>query len=348
MSKRVFWLKPSRPTAPMPELQPHMPMVNLSKGVQTCAVLDLNVLNRFRDHLEAPPGERSPHLPEEIEEIKKILGIPGLFVAAGFALGEADESYLDELVQSYESFFAIELPTYADAPNAIPAGRDRQRSRKFKALPTDDRQFMSVAYLALLKVHEILVCEPSVSPETKFDLYLEYMDRVADFVPGIETEVAKHCFFKTPTVSADPFLSRSHAIRKNFDKGGKGERRVDRVLNGARDIMYLRGAAIRDGKRLDGAIQDTWLLTCDAGLAALCASIHFVPFGEERAQFTAIAADPTRSASSFWRYADSAGNHILSERARGRRHGVDFGGDAHVERLSKLALELSDRLSQHN
>jgi|GEM_PF-2262808 len=346
MDSRVFWLKPSRSTADMPEFPAPMPIANLSRGVETCAVLDLNILNTFHKHLTTPPDQRSEELRADILAIKKILDVPGMFVAAGFALGEADEAYLEGLVESYEEFFATELPTFGDAPNAIAAGQARQRSRKYKALPADDRQFLSSSYLALLKVHEILVTQPTASPEAMFDDYLEYMDRVADLVPGVETEVAKHCFFKAPGGSTDPFLVRSRAIRKNFDKGGKGEARVDRVLNGARDVMYLRSAAVQDGRQLDGRVQDTWLLTSDAGLAGLCASIHFVPKDGERAKFTTLARHPTRDVNSYWRYVDRASNRVLLERDRARHGAQDFVGDAFIAKLTQLALELNDRLTR--
>jgi hypothetical protein len=198
----------------------------------------------------------------------------------------------------------------------------------------------------LLKVHEILVTTPAASAEAMFDAYLEYMDGVADLVPGIETEIAKHCFFKAPNGGPDPFLERSRAIRKNFDKGGAGEARVDRVLNGARDVMYLRSAAAQDGKHLDGRVQDTWLLTSDAGLAALSASFYFVPTAGERAKFTAVADSPTRDVNSYWRYVDKASNSLLAARAHARRSGQDFVDDAFIARLSRLALELNDQLTQ--
>ena len=92
--------------------------------------------------------------------------------------------------------------------------------------------------------------------------------------------------------------------------------------------------------------QDTWLLTSDAGLAALCASIHFVPMGGERAKFTTVARNPSRDVNGYWRYVDGASNRLLAERAQARRGAQDFVDDAFIARLSKLALELNDRLTR--
>ena len=261
----------------MPELNIERPLAMLSKGMQTCLVLDLNILNHFKNYQQTPIQSRSPQLVGDIAAIKKILVIPALFIAAGFAIGEADESYVEALSQTYEDFLTAELPGYRDAPNAIPIGRERTRSRQFNSLPEQDQLFFASAQVALLKIHDILLFHQTESPEAKFDMYLEYMDRVADLVPAIESEIAKHCFFRSPANAQDPFLAQSSSIRANFDKGGRGEKRVDRILNGARDVMLLRATAMEDGKPLDGKIQDTWLLTSDSGLAALCNSIYFYP-----------------------------------------------------------------------
>jgi hypothetical protein len=317
----------------------------LSSKIETCVILDLNILNRFKEYLTCSVTERSPELAGDIVAIKKILSLPLIFTAAGFALGEADESYLDVLVDSYESFFQKELPGYIDAQNSIPAGRDRIRSRKYLALPESDQQFLSFAHLALLKIHQILIDEERASPESKFDLYLEFMDGVADIVPGIETEVAKHCFFNASGVTDDEFINRSKAIRKNFNKGGKGDVRVDRILNGARDIMYIRSAAAMDGKMLDGRPQDTWLLTCDAGIAALNASIYFYPNEGERSKFTALTDSATRETNSFWRYADQASASVLKERASTRYNKRAFCSSEHLQSITDLARNLNARLA---
>ena len=339
-------LKPCRSSDSTPEFNAERSLANLSRGVETCLVLDLNILNHIKNYQQISAVERSPQLLGDVAAIKKILCTPGLFLAPGFAIGEADEKYLDELSHSYEEFLSAELSGYADAPNAIPIGRDRRRSRQFKSLSDDDRLVFALAHLALLKVHDMLLFEKALSPEAKFDMYLEYMDGVANIVPGIETEVAKHCFFKPAASDRDNFLGRSEAIRDNFNKGGRGEKRVDRILNGARDVMLIRTAAAKDGKALDGKIQDTWLLTTDVGLAALCSSIYFFPADGERAKFTRTVEAPYRVKNSYWRYVDKASHYVLSRRTNDRlRMHVDDTTKL-LHNLRNLAQALDERLAR--
>ncbi|MCT7310770.1 hypothetical protein N5J06_07420 [Ralstonia sp. CHL-2022] len=345
MSERVFLLKPCRTNDAQPVLTGDMVVNRLADGGEVCIVLDLNVLNRFKDYMSSSAADRSTDLIGDIAELKRILSMPLLTTTAGFAFGEADESYLDILMESYESFLEAELPGYVDAFNSIPVGRDRVRSRKYRALPAGEQRLFAFTYLSLLKIHDILLSEEKLSPEGKFDLYLEFMDGVADFVPGIETEVAKHCFFKAPADHGDAFFTRSRAIRKNFDKGGRGETRVDRILNGARDIMYLRGAAAKEGKSLDGVIQDTWLLTCDAGVAALNNTIYFYPADGEQSKFTRLTDDSIRQRNSFWRYADRASASLLAERSRTRHGRTEFCNEKHLQVITNLAHSLSTRLA---
>lgn len=346
MIHKVFLIKPSRTSDAMPELSIERPLAMLSKGIQTCLVLDLNILNHFKNYQQTPMQARSPQLVGDIAAIKKILGTPALFIAAGFAIGEADESYVEVLSQAYEDFLTAELPGYRDAHNAIPIGRERTRSRQFKSLPEQDQLFFASAHLALLKVHDILFFHQTESPEAKLDMYLEYMDGVADLVPGIESEIAKHCFFRSPADAHDPFLSQSALIRANFNKGGRGDKRVDRILNGARDIMLLRATAMKDGKPLDGKTQDTWLLTTDSGLAALCNSIYFYPVEGERAKFTTTVDSPFRERNGYWRYADKASSLLFAERRSESHRRPQVDTATQLQQLRALAQELNERLAR--
>jgi hypothetical protein len=59
-----------------------------------------------------------------------------------------------------------------------------------------------------------------------------------------------------------------------------------------------------------------------------------------------VADSPTRDVNSYWRYVDKASNSLLAARAHARRSGQDFVDDAFIARLSRLALELNDQLTQ--
>lgn len=341
MQERVFLLKPCRLKDEQESMDENSVLARLCAGIETVVVLDLNILNTLKDFISPEIGKVKIHLTDEIEKIKKVLQTPGIFITPGFALGEVDESYLIPMMDAYEKFLKMEFPSYIDAPNSTANAQDRKRSRKYAMLPEEDQHFFGATYLALLKIHQILLCEARQSPEAKFDLYLEYMDGVADFVPGLETEVAKVCF-SNPIEFRDTELARKCAlIRDNFDKNGRGEKRVDRILNGARDIMYIRSAAMIDGKTLDGRLQDTWLLTRDSAIAAFNSLIYFAPKDGEQSKYTALANDPTRKAYNYWRYVDKAAHRLLEVREVTHRYRKDFGNDAHFKQLAKKALDLN-------
>lgn len=345
MKERVFFLKPCRQTDDQPVLSDAQIGLNLVQGIETCAVLDLNVLNRFKQHCNRKAADLSPEVSADIEALKGQLARPLLFVSAGFALGEADESYLDELVSAYEAYFASELPGYRDTPNALPAGRERARSRRYVALPPTEQHILSFSYLALLKVHDILLSGDYVSGEAKFDAFLEFMDGVADVVPAVEVEVAKHCFFTSTSIDDELFVGRSKAIRANFNKGGRGETRVERILNGARDVMYVRSAAAADGRELDGRIQDTWLLTCDRGIAALCSVFYFHPKDGERAKYTTTVDSVARSKDAYWRYVDRASGDLIADRSKPRRNASSLSVEEQMKRLAGRAVDLAATIS---
>jgi hypothetical protein len=348
MNSRVFLLKPCRTTDHQPSLDHIEVKRNWSIGIETCVVLDLNVLNRFKEHV-ARVDHLEPQLLGDVEAIKSALEVPHLYVTPGFALGEADEAYLDVLVNSFESFLARELPGYLDAANAIPHEKQEgRRARRYTALPVEERQLLSTAYLSLLKIHDILLKERHASPECRFDLFLEFMDRVANFVPAIEIEVAKHCFFDSTRVIDENFLKRSRLIKANFDKKGSGQTRVDRILNGARDITYLRATAARDGKPLDGRTQDTWLLTCDAGIAALNELVYFHPVEGERAKYMTTSESTVRQKDSYWRYVDRTSRELLSSRvAERKRRGDEGSAEQQLKVIAALAQELGAEVARH-
>lgn len=339
MSNGVFLLKPSRFTDVQPALDSNLIQRNLVSGIETTVVLDLNVLNSFKDFV-APNLAKSEDLLLDVTAIKEVLKTPGLYITPGFALGEADESYLEVLRNTYEQFLSEECPTYVDAPNATNDFLDRTHARKYRNLPPSDQQFYGSTYLALLKIHDIILSEWQ-SPEAKFDSYLEFMHGVANFVPGLETEVAKYLFCDPSEFQGTDFANTCKAIRNNFNKGGAGEKRVDGILNGARDIMYIRSAAMMDGKQLDGCKQDTWLLTRDTGIAHFIASIYFYPAEGERSKYTTVSANKTRQVSSYWRYVDKTSQLLLEGRQLNHKNANGFADGEHLKALACRALSMS-------
>lgn len=346
MSSRIHWIKPCRPRAEMPTLQPEQALALTARGIDVCATLDLSILNRIHEAMTLPVEEHTGELQEDIAALRKILALPFLHVAPGYALDEAREDWVRRLLDSYEAFFASEMPNFVDSPNAIPVDFDRRRSTKYLDLPASEQRFHGFAYLSMLKVQDILDSSPKLSSEGMVDLFLEFMSGVADVIPALETEAMKHCFYRSDATASDPFIVRSRQIQWNFDKGGKGEKRVDRALNAARDLMFIRSAAMKDGKTLDGREQDTWLITRDAGVAAFCATIHFVPTDKERAKHVAVAPDEFRKNDSYWRYADKTTNGLVQQRNENERALTSDEIAKQLNRVAELSRQLHERLSR--
>jgi hypothetical protein len=346
MARTPFLIKPSRLTEAQPVLHPQKVIANIAAGIETCVVLDLNLLNLMKSAVDPLsdllPAERS------LPEVQAIFNIPFLFLTPGMALGEADESYLESLHEAYEKYLEVFCPGYVDAPNAIRNYTSRQHSRKFTGLPEVEQQMFSVSHLALLRIHDILLSEPKASGEAKFDMFLEYMDGVANFVPALEAEIAKYCFSEARSGEGADFATTCKAIKNNFNKGGRGSKRVERILNGARDVMYLRSTALMDGKSLDGRQQDTWLLTCDQGIAALAGAIYFYPKDGEASKHVAPAEFDSRTKCSYWRYVDSALQQLLQNRlCEGASIRDSHASAAHLGRLAKKAHELEERVASY-
>ena len=102
---------------------------------------------------------------------------------------------------------------------------------------------------------------------------------------------------------------------------------------------------MEDGKPLDGKIQDTWLLTSDSGLAALCNSIYFYPAEGERAKFTATVDSPFRKRNGYWRYTDRASSLLLEERRSENQRRPQVDTTVPLQQLRALAQELNERLA---
>jgi hypothetical protein len=347
LARTPFFIKVCRYTDEQPSFTPLDVIKKFANGVETSVVLDLNILSIMREAMD-PSSEISAD-GRTLLEMRRILNTPLLFVSPGLALGEADESYLIPLHNAFEAFLQTHLQGYIDAPNATCDYAERVWSKNFNALPEVDRQFLSVSYLALLKIHDILLSSPKASGEAKFDLFLEYMDGVANFVPALESEVAKFCFSEKSILEASPFAEICKAIRDNFNKGGRGQKRVERVLNGARDLMYLRSVAMMDGKTFDGRLQNTWLLTCDKGIAALATAIYFYPKDGEASKYVTHSKYETRRNNPYWRYVDAMfSRQVEIRQLEGLSMAKTHGTQTHLTRLVIKTQELEARVSSYS
>lgn len=344
-SGRVFCFKPCREEADMVPLDPDRPAVQAEFGIDTCVFVDLNVLDKISTAVTVPVSDQSEELRQEIAELKAILSLPSLHICAGPALEEAHQEWLDPLLASYERFMQSEIPTYRTHPKSITPSREIDRTGKFLSLRESEQRFFALSHLCMLKFQEILVTCAGEAPERQFDEFLQYMDKTVDCVPRLEIEAAKHCFFQ-PASSDDSLLAAlSRKIRKNLMKGGRGEKLVDKALNAARDLMLVRGVSLMDGDRFDGRRQDAWLLTRDAGLAALCATTRFVPGPSGTARWMTETRYEHRDINPYWRHVDKAYIEVDVERAS-RNANWEEPSSEDFDRTVQLCRELHVKLAQ--
>ena len=88
-------------------------------------------------------------------------------------------------------------------------------------------------------------------------------------------------------------------------KGGSAEKRLERALNAARDINYYRVVAAKSNEKLDGKVQDTWLLTADEGLKNLAQSIFFLPgFDGSDSKAVKLVRNQAQKTSAYWQFCD--------------------------------------------
>lgn len=294
-------IKPTRTHAALPALDFSRAAKNSRKGIETTVVLDLNILSKMNEVVLNPNEYESSGLKPVVSMFNKL----PIVLSPGFALGEADDAYADALWNSWEVFLSRYCPTYGDTPNATKDKNNHGRGRKFERLPDGDRHMQSIAYLAILAIHVIAKRDEHLSPEGKFEAYVDFMCSRADMLSAVEAEVARYCFFDRTTEKNIAFRNFSETIRKNFMKGGVPEIRLEKALNSARDINYYRVVATCSNEELDGKIQDTWLLTADEGLKNLTQSIYFVPgFDGSDSKAVKLVRNQSQKASAYWQFCD--------------------------------------------
>jgi hypothetical protein len=183
-------IKPSRTHANLPELDISRAKKNHQKGIETNVILDLNILSKMNEIVLDPDKYETSGLKATVSMFNRM----PLVLSPGFAISEVSNEYLDALWSSWEVFLSTYCPNYVDASNATKEKRVDGRGKKFEKLPDGDRHMQSIAYLAILAIHVIAKRSVHLSPERKFEEYVEFMCTRADILSAVEAEVAKHCF----------------------------------------------------------------------------------------------------------------------------------------------------------
>lgn len=295
------FIKPSRIEDESPELSPERIANNNYKGIETSIVLDLNVLSTMNDVMKSKITLKESGL----QFFVSFLNSNSVFITPGFGLGEADQLYIKDLVSEYENFMVKYCPTYIDTPNSLNRSLGKSRSRKYIELEKGDRYSVAIPYMSMLAIQVIAKENQDLSPEGKFESYVNYMTENADMLGAIEAEVAKIWFFDRSCLMEGAFKESCKVIRDNFNKGGKGEGRLSYILNSARDLLYYRATAMQDGEILEGGgVQDAWLVTGDEALVELSKYIHFYPYDGCGSKFVAWPEIPEKANSHYWDFCD--------------------------------------------
>lgn len=304
------FIKPSRKNDPLPSLTPSLVNANLSNGIETSVVLDLNILNLMRDVIAKGISLEEANL----VELVSFFNSTPVFITPGIAFGESDKKHVLDLSEHYERFISEYCPGYIDTPNCTHDHALRNRSRNYTELDEDEARTLLIMYVAMLAIQVISKENEKDTPEQKFATYLNFMAHEADMLSAIEAEVAIFWFFDRTKVKDEAFKNSCKIIRDNFSKGGKSVGRLQYSLNYARDLAYYRYTARQDGELLDGALQDTWLVTADQALIELAKSIYFHPKDGCSSKFTYMVRNSEQKTSPYWKHCDNLFFSLIEER----------------------------------
>lgn len=312
------FIKPCRKQDKSPVLTKSKSLRNAKKAIETCLILDLNILSKMNEVISGDIKYLDSGLQDFVTFLNKT---PNIYLTAGLATIEVDHKWLVNLVESYEKFLSIYAKSYVDTPNATRnfLNDSPKEKNKFRDLPENEQYLNSVAYVGILKIWIIQRTQNILQDIEKYKLYIEYMENTVDMIGGIETEVAKYVFFDGNNIKDVKFKSFWKDIYDNFYKR-KNSTNLENILkdclNAARDIMYYRLTALMSDKLLDNKKQDTWLVTADNGLANLTNSIYFVSgMDDSDAKYINIVRNDEQKESFYWKYCDELTQKKITQRS---------------------------------
>ncbi|MCE9686141.1 hypothetical protein LZP73_07910 [Shewanella sp. AS16] len=335
MAFSPVFIKPARLTRKSPDLKKSKVLKNAMNSVETAVIIDLNILSKMNQVVK---GEITLNESGLKDLVKTLNNVRGLCLSPGFALNEAEASYVRELYNSYETFLERYCRDYIDHPGAIKTKIEKENVVQFEELSVGDRYVNAITYLTIVKTQLISRSRQKVSPEEQFYNLLSFLAEKADIIGAVEVEAAKYVFFNTDEVKDVKFRAYCKKIKDNFKKGGNSsEKLLARSLNAARDIVYYRIAAGQQNTYIDGKMQDCWLLTADDGLANLTNSIYFVPQENgEDSKYVTFQRNKEQEKSEYWQYCD----HLLEKTIQERRRESSAFTESDFEKLFEVINEL--------
>lgn len=279
------------------------------RGRLPSVVVDLNVLDRITEVVEGRAALSEAGLDQVVEKLSES---PTANLIPGFSFAEADGDNAAKHAKNFEAFCREYLPNYID-------GRDTthrvitektRRKRRMSDLPRQERLMLAMHYACMLKIM-LLYRDKSLAPEARFENMLNWFVQDLRIIPAFEAELAKFCFFNTQSLqnARSPFVVDCEVIRKNFLKGGRFEKNLEKRLNATRDVFIYRLTVKLPEieKTVLGTLygHDPWLLTADEALKAVSKHLYYLlPSAGEQRGIILTCPNREREESAYWAHCD--------------------------------------------
>ncbi len=278
--KSLHLIKGSRLTDTHPLLSTDVVMHNMREGIETCLVLDLNVLADMEDVVF---GRRTLEETGLDKVVFLLNSTQGLVLVPGFGLGEVSTPYLASRLAGFEAFLTTYCPTYGDAPNATKRSLQRRLENQkvygcFADLPERQRFILAPFYASVLKTRLLALDETRLPAEKFFDILRFHCDDL-DYLTLIPLELAKYVFCQIPGITHAPFRELCAKMRRILvkEKPKSSSDLFKSCLNATYDLFYYLSSCMGGSPHLalDGHRQDLWIFTGDEGLACLADAIYY-------------------------------------------------------------------------
>jgi hypothetical protein len=342
MTFKPEFIKPVRHHDRLSDLSSGRVHNNKKKNIETTIVLDLNILSKMKEVISNEINYKESGL----QTVVKAFNSLPLYLSPGFSFNEVDRNYYEILYESWETFMLKYCPGYVDAPNSLSLPLAKNSTRLFKELPMAEKYFHAISYLSMLLIQVIHKNYNHLSPEQKFQYYVNYMISTADILSAIESEIAKYCFCDTISYKKLDFQIFCKIIKNNFLKGGNKKNLLKNALNSASDIVYYRAVAAQSNEKLDGITQDTWLLSADNGLKCIAKSVYFTPnFEGSDCKAVKFVRNEIQKKSPYWKYCDDMFIYYNIARNKGSHQNISQEiTSAKLDHIIICAKKLEDSL----
>jgi len=197
-----------------------------------------------------------------VKPLKKV------YLAPGIALDESHPDFQKKNLEGFNIFLEKNLKNFSNS-------YDSQKWISFYNEMKNHPLFLNT-HAVLLTAHYIKKYHTSLSAIEKFKKFIDILQENKVLQDGIVTTVALYAFIsekQTKNSNIDK-ISRDLIIDNFFKKGSKI---IKNSRNAAHDITYIR--AVSELHNQESSYKknkiESWFLTADKGLQALCESISF-------------------------------------------------------------------------